>query len=446
MSVSARQIPSVLPSALLRIVAPALNRGLVSDSAWIALDTLAARGTNLAVMLIAARGLGAHTFGELTIVLGTVILFGSFVAEAIRVTTVKQLSTLGSLDPDARNAAFTVVVASALSSSLVVALLLLSASGIVADQALDAPHLASAIRAGALLVFLDTLAALQRGALLALGAVRQMTIASIASGAIAATLAVAADTREIQTYIHLLTWASVAGNAIRIVEIHRRMQIQRLSLTARISTDLWAVLWRFSLPAVLISLTWAPVNWIGMALLSREEDGFTQIGLIGIANQWFAFLLFLPNIMANALLPRLTERRDADAKDWGGLIRSCAALMVTLVVPLALLLGLVSPWLLGWLYGSSFRAGASTLCLVLAAAVPAAVLNLLGYVLAAQDRMWSSLACGVIWAVVYVAIALLGVHWNLGANALGLAMLAAYSAKLIGYLYVIKRAGAHRHA
>ncbi|HEY4366952.1 MAG TPA: oligosaccharide flippase family protein [Steroidobacteraceae bacterium] len=424
-----------------RFIPSTLRSRLASGVAWVTLDAVASRGVMLVVMLVAARILGASNFGELTAVLSSVTLFGAFVGESMRVTAIKQIASADLSDSTRAGQVFGLTALIALSCSGVVSIVLWLLSDFVATDALNAPHLASGLKTAVLLVFMDTIGAAQRGTLMGLGAPRTMAFASVCSGGVAAALAIAVGHRaDVHSYVLLLTAASAAGAIFRGIDIRRRISSLGIRIAYRVPAHELSVLWRFSLPAVLNSLTWAPINWLGMTMLANQPNGFSQIGLLGVATQWFACLLFFPNIIANALLPMLsrayaTGSHQAVAR----MLRLCIRSNLLLSIPAAILIAVASPWIVRDLYGPSFAGGASTLCLVVAAAAPASLLNLLGYVLAAKDRMWDSFLAGVVWAAVYLAAAYFGVGLGWGANALACAMLVAYSAKLGTQIWLFQR-------
>src|SRR5262245_42123812 len=57
----------------------------------------------------------------------------------------------------------------------------------------------------------------------------------------------------------------------------------------------WPVLWRFSLPAMLCSVLVVPVNWVGMAWLANQANGYAEMGVFNAANQWRTAILFVPH-------------------------------------------------------------------------------------------------------------------------------------------------------
>ena len=409
----------------------------MSRIGWTAVDAIAARGMMLLVMLIAARTVGAHEFGELTAVLGTVTLFGAIVAEAMRVTAAKQIAAA---DPASLNVVFSVVAFASIASSVCVAGLLWLSAPWIAESILGAPKLASYMQAGALLVLLETIGASQRGVLMGLGDIRSMAGASVLGGAAALCMCVLlVSNASIEIVLAIVIAATSLGVIVRAVQIARRMRAKAIRFTRDIPPGDLAVLWKFSFPAMLNSLTWAPVNWLGMAMLARTPAGFAEIGMLGIANQWFSLLLFLPNIVANASLPILAQTYAARSHEaFGRALKTAMRGNLLLAVPAAGIIAAASPLILR-LYGPGYEQAQLTLILMAFAAAAASIGNLCGFVFASQERMWSAFATGCLWAVGYLAIAFVCVSAGWGAAGLALATLVSYLFKLAIQLWLLRR-------
>lgn len=393
----------------------------------------------LLVMLIAARTIGAHDFGELTAILGTITLFGAIVAESMRVTAAKQIAA-GAADPASLDAVFSTVALSSLIGSTCVAGMLWLSATTVAESVLGTPHLVPYMKVGAVLVFLEALAASQRGVLMGLGAIRSMAISSMMSGAAALCMSlILGSNARSGSVLAIIIAATLLGVVLRSIQIMQRMRSQAIRLTRTIPQENLATLWKFSFPAMLNSLTWAPVNWLGMAMLARSPGGFAQIGILGVANQWFSLLLFLPNIVANAALPILAQAYAARSHEaFSRSIRTAVRGNLLLAVPGAAIIAVASPLILR-LYGPSYQNAELTLILMVLAAAAASTLNLFGFVFASQERMWSVFATGCLWAVGFLVTAYFCVNAGWGATGIAMAMLVSCLLKLAIQAWLLRR-------
>ena len=75
------------------------------------------------------------------------------------------------------------------------------------------------------------------------------------------------------------------------------------------------------------------------------------MALLTVANQWYTAFLFLPNLVAQALMPLLARARH-DNREL--LLKAIKGILMCL--PLMLFGGVLSPWLMN-LYGRGFTAG-----------------------------------------------------------------------------------------
>jgi O-antigen/teichoic acid export membrane protein len=197
-----------------------------------------------------------------------------------------------------------------------------------------------------------------------------------------------------------------------------------------------SVLWRFTVPATLGSLLIHPVDWACIAMLARQPNGFEHIGALNAANQWFSAVLWLPYVMAQSVMPILSERigvRDAGRSTKLLIVSIKASAAITL--PFVIIGSLLSRDIMG-AYGEDFVLDWPTLVVSLATCAVVAVQVPVGNMIAASGRMWLGLCMNLLWAAVFLAMTSLLVDW--GAIGLASARFFAYCAQgLWACLYAV---------
>jgi len=410
-------------------IAPAstLTRRLAGDSFWIAIDTAAARGGSMIAMLIAARSLGPSDFGALITVQATVMLLSSIVSYAMRLTTTSELARLTPADHAQIEQSLVAIMRLTLVSTLLLTVLAVALHRPMATHLLGRPDLAGLLLIGVLLLVIDCVSALQLGILTGCRAMREGALCG-AIASIALVAGVAVGTLAAGTVGAM--WGLIVGGTIGIVArwIPSRRALRQLGLTPRLqrpAPDL-GVLSRTSLPLVLMNLLWTPTMWLGSVLLVRSTDGYTQMGLLGAANQWFAILLFLPNVLGFSTMPLLanglTEGGES-AERFRAAVRIGLRSSVIASLPLAVVAVLASPWIMQ-LYGAQYGPGWPTLALLAAAVVPASQFGVMANVLTVTGRWRPLVMAQAAWAFVYLAVSWIGLSAGYGAFALAAAMLA----------------------
>jgi EPS I polysaccharide export inner membrane protein EpsE len=378
----------------------------------------------LLAMLIAARLLGPLDFGGLVAVQGTVTLLSSIVAYAMRLTATSELAAAARIDRDTLNRALSVIVWSTTAGALILAALGAALAGPIADHVLARADLGPLLVVGSLLLLVDCAASLQLGILTGL---RQMRPAAL-SGAIASVALIASVGSGTKLGgLNGAMWGLVVGGATGVVArswpVLRVLRRERISpFVAPRRADLH-LLRRVSLPVVLMNALWTPTTWAATILLIRSPGGYVQMGHLGAANQWFGALLFLPNVLGFATLPMLSESIGGTAGDAFRQARRLA-LRACFVAAIPLALGIIaaSPFIMG-IYGVEYREAWPVLVLLALASVPAAIFSVLANVLTVTGRWARLVGSQLAWAVAYLAVTYLLLHYSQGAAALAAAML-----------------------
>jgi O-antigen/teichoic acid export membrane protein len=216
--------------------------------------------------------------------------------------------------------------------------------------------------------------------------------------------------------------ASAASVLIRAATVGATLRSEQLSVLAPLGGEQLELLWRVSLPGLLVSLITVPVNWLGMILLVRSPGGFAQMGVLGAANQWFSMLLFVPGVLSTVTLPLFSQRYAREPRSLQHVLELSVRLSLLAAVPPALLVAAASPWLMS-LYGSEFARGWPALALVALAAITSATLNMLLNALGASGRMVQVLSSQLLWALAYLVSTWFLLRQGLGACAVAAAML-----------------------
>lgn len=406
-----------------------VHRKLARDTLWVAVEVIATRGSMMLALLLAARWLGPEQFGGLVAVQGTIVLLSSAVALGIRIAATTEFSrTTG--DAASRLLAVTTVTTAA--GALLMSGLTLALAAPIATHVLASADLAALLQVGAALLVVDCAVALQLGILTGCRALRPAAIGSAFAGAVLVAL-VAVGTLQGGSTGAL--WGLVAGGCagflLRLPATQQglvTLGITRLQ-TPRLAD--WRALGRVSLPTLTLNLLWTPTTWAGTMLLVRAPGGFAELGFLGAANQWFAVLMFLPNVLGLATLPTLSSAlAAADRSHLQATARTAWRSSLALIVPLAALAAVASPWIMR-LYGVGYGEAWSALALLALSAIPATAIAVGTNVLTVLGHWPSLLRAQGGWAATYLIVAWLGISLGLGAVALAGAMLAGNLVRLL---------------
>lgn len=378
--------------------------------------------------IIAARLLGQESFGELGMVMNTVIMFGTFAGMGISTTAMKYVAELRQAHPTRAGNVIGLCEAVAAGSGLLFSVVLFICAPLIASKVLNAPHLTSAVQAGCPLLLFSVLSETQQGALSGFEDFKVVAKLRLFHSAVRMlALFLMARLAGLNGAVWALGVAALAASATGHLWLRSeaRRRFVRIAYTG-LSEEL-PMLWRFSLPALLAGVMTAPAMWVAGAILVRQPGGYSEMGIFNAANQWHRALLFLPSVLAGVNVPVLASlygRREIQdcRKVMLGTIRAT----VLLIVPATILVALIAEPIMAS-YGPQFRNHGEVLIIVcvvsalLAAMVPA------GQVITATGRMWLGMFMNLGWAIVLIVSTVLFVRQNMGAAGLALAYLAAYT-------------------
>ncbi|CAG0939263.1 Teichuronic acid biosynthesis protein TuaB [Candidatus Brocadiaceae bacterium] len=419
--------PDFLHPVLNRVEASEIGYRLAKGVFWSMSGAVISRGLMLAASVLVARMLGKTGYGELGMIQSTVGMFGAFAGFGLGLTATKHVAEFRLSDPERAGRIIGLSGLVAMATGGLMALGLVMFAPWLAQHTINAPHLAGVLRIGAVMLFISALNGAQTGALSGFEAFKTIAYVNLFVGLISFPILVGgAYFGDITGAVWALTINLGFNWLLNHFALRKEVRRYGVPFTLRKCRSEFAILWKFSLPAVLSGAMVGPVNWICSALLVNQPDGYGEMGIFSAANQWYAILLFLPGLLGQVVLPVLSEKfgqkETRQSMKTMGLAIKVNAL---LVLPFVLLASIASPYIMN-LYGDGFRSGWPTLVVVLLTTGLVAIQTPVGQFIAASGKMWIGFAMNSGWALTFVVSTLLLI--NLGS--LGLA-----TARVVGYIF-----------
>ena len=414
-----------------------LGERLARGTFWSIVGGGASRALGLVAWILVARRLDKEAFGEIGMIQSTVGIFGVLAGVGMGMTATKHVAEFRLRDPVRASRLIRLSNRISWGASLAVAVAVWILAPWLADHTLSRPDLTGIVRISTGLLLLGGVQGAQGGALAGLEAFKTVARLNIVSGLVSFPLLVlGAFWGGVGGTIWALNANAAVGVLLHNVALRREMALARLP-----EVDSWdrrdlPVLWRFTLPAALGALVTSAVQWGCWGILARRPDGYDALGAFNGANQWFLALMFLPNLLAQSVLPLMAEQLGQDRHHQGRRLLGFAMKVNALVVVPVLFLSLASPWIMG-LFGRSFRGDWPTLVVVLLTAVFLSVQTPVGQIITASGRVWAGFWMNVGWAVVFVWATFAWASW--GGLGLATARLAAYAAHSVWALWYALR-------
>jgi O-antigen/teichoic acid export membrane protein len=149
--------------------------------------------------------------------------------------------------------------------------------------------------------------------------------------------------------------------------------------------------------------------------------------LFSLAYQFFVAIMFLPNMVTVVVMPAFS--RQLGGEQWetaGRLLRQSVLVIVAATAVAAVVVGLLSPWIVK-LYGDEFAAGSLVLTLLMVAATVLAPQGPVQNFLVARGWMWTQMWINALSGLVLMGLAFFTASY--GAIGLALAYLLCYMVK-----------------
>ena len=406
-------------------------RHLVSDGFWVIMESIGSRGLTMLSMMVAARTLGSSAFGQLGAIQATLFMLSGLIADALRLTATRQIAAADNRNPTELGRLVGTVFFISSTCATLVTLIMYFLTPLIAKHALNNPSLTPHLRIGLIWLVSEAINGLCIGVLTGLRKFQTMAYVGIISGSLLFGSIYIFASSGLSAVLWCLATSSAVSLLLRgtiiLVELKKHNTKPYVSI---LHSDI-ITLKRVSLPALLSSIIFTPANWLVTVMLVNKTNGYHELGLFGIASQWFSLLIFFPNVVGIVLLPYFSKAfGSSDFQSVRAGLKAGTITCLIVSIPTSCIVAIFSETIVGH-YGSDYQNGGVALSFTAIAATAGALQNLLGNLLVSIDRMWRALIIQITWAVVYVVSAYAFLTLIGGASALAAAMLMAYIAKLI---------------
>ena len=378
-----------------------LARHFAIGAFWALVGAVVSRGLTLASSVVAGRLLGTTGFGEIGMIQSTQGLFGIVAGAGLGLAATKFVAEFRSTDPLKTGRCATLATTIALISGSVMALVLLTCSGVMASSVLRAPHLTAELQVATGLVLFGTINGVQTGALVGFGDFRTLAVLSSIRGACLCGFLIAG-----------IAVGGVLGGVVGLVlteaiaVLANQVALRRIlpaTVTWRDRRAAWSELLpmcRFGGLSLLGSICTMSAMWFANLVLVAQPGGYAALGVFNAAERWRQLLLFLPASFSPVILTTLSNlhgRKDPDA--YRRLFGLNLAVSVAVVVVPSIGIMLCAGPAMG-LFGDEYRGGWMTLVILSASSVVVVLNNLLGQILVSRGAIMGRFVLDVLLAAV----------------------------------------------
>jgi len=421
---------------------------------WAALAAIVSQLVGFTCTVIAARLLGRQLFGEFGTIQGTVAALANIAGAGLGFTATRQIAHFKKTDPirAGRVLGLTTGVSFTASCCCVLALFLLAPW--ISESAFKASYLTRSLLIACPYLFFLTFNGFQFGCLIGLETFRGLALINFLYGFVAITTTLLLTDR-LSLAGALLALDINAGMQCLLYQVLLRSRCRRLGIAISFAaaTDEARVLYEFIAPAALSGIVGQVAVWSTTALLVRQPDGFSQMGLFAAVSTLKQAVLFLPTIITRVSLPTFCRLQAENAgEEYVHCLHRNVVLNLVLTTGAAVGLVALGPHVLR-LYGRGFSSARLVLATLVLSSIPEVVAWVESQVLVSHGKMWWQFGLVLIWSSLLVGLTA-GAWPNLGALSLCLSYLGAWLVAMVLYVLLAQRlvyatgkpAGGHRFA
>lgn len=378
------------------------HRRLIGGALWNLVSTVFVQASAFIGVIIVARVLGHEDFGKLNMVRAAILVFVAVAGSGLGVAATKYVAENRIVDPSrtGRLIGFLYLIASAVGLSVV--FICVTFSETLADLTVGSKDLSLELAIGGLSVFFLALSSVQLGAIAGLERFRWVVSLAVLESTLSLILAsTGALLWGVAGALAGSTLALVVMSSIKHNVLKRELKNYGIQIAYQGAWNGGGV-WRFIVPAILVSMTAQPVEWFLKLIVAKETNGYEEVGIFAVASSLALIVQIIPSQLAasaRVILPNLYASKDF-AMIRKLLIKN-AFYSGSIGIVIALPLAFMSSFLLG-LYGAAFSKGVEVLHLLLLSYSTVVISMTFTELFTACGYMWLQYFQRVVWAVITI--------------------------------------------
>jgi O-antigen/teichoic acid export membrane protein len=400
---------------------------LIRSSVWAALGDVVSRGLFLIAMIVCARLMSQHDYGQLGLVRTTILTLVTFGSFGLGITANRFVAEHRDTDPDFAGLLMGTSYVMALSAGAALALAVWTFAPVVAAGLAGAPEIAAYLRWCAPIVVLGSLLGAQIGIMQGLGAYRQLAAVGLVQGLAGLLLVpLGAITQSVDGAIMGMLAYHLVG--VVLLGFVIRANLRRLGISPRVRPlrRVAPIFLKFSIPATVGGLAIAPFKWLAEFFLARFS-GFESLALFSAAMLAVTMLVSLVSTL-NAPMITFFSRRTNSSEGRLAAVNLYGTWYAFLALAAPILL---VPSLASLPFGAEYGTPQFQIVLVCLVAHAGMLLYYAGIMrlMIQQGNLWLAVSTTLLEGALLIGAALL--LRNNGASGLAIAYVVSYAGRIV---------------
>lgn len=419
-------LPPGLQDFWKKVAGSSIGSRIAKGAFWSLTGSVVSQGLMLLSSIVIARILGKTEFGELGMIRSTVNMFTVFASFGLGLTATKYIAEYREKDKvkTGKIIGLTTLFAGATGSFIAVAVLV--AAPFLAEKSINAPHLIQEIRLGAFMLFFSALNGAQTGVIAGFESFKTIAKINLVSGVIAFVLQIGL------TLLWGLSGAVVGFGfnflvlwVLNFAAVRKESKKFDVKIFFKSSWSEWAVLYRFSLPALFGGILTSVALWSCSAMLVNQPNGYEEMAIFTAANQWRNIILFIPTVLSQITLPLLSSS-SGNQRQFKRILKINVWINMIVSLVLASGISLASGFILKT-YGDGFAEGKIVLVVLTFTTVLISINSVIGQAIAGKGQMWYGFVLNLLWSMILLSSTYFFLGFGYGAKGLAYGYLVAYA-------------------
>ncbi|MBQ7854229.1 MAG: oligosaccharide flippase family protein [Muribaculaceae bacterium] len=382
-----------------------ITKRILSGSFWVLSGSMVSKIMVFCATLIVVRILGQTEYGQLSIIRSTIQTFISLSAFGIGTTATKFISQYKDSNPLELVKVYIIANSFVFLIATLAAILIVCFAGWIANDMLGAPFLINDIKIAGIIIFFSLINGAQVGTLSGFEDFKRIAKSNVIIGCCELVLL------SLGAYFFGVRGAILGfGSTYCVAYLYNSYYIRRhldrypikvKEIVKQIRLSDYRIIYNFSLPIALTSWIGMPALWYAKTYLINNSS-FEAMAVYDIADQWREQVLFFPAMIAQVLLPVLSNTiAKKETENTIKAIKVNLKLNGGITIIVAVIISLISPFIMS-MYGAEYT-NFYPLIMLAFAGVMNSISNVCGAYIFSSNRAWSVLKYNAMWAIVLIS-------------------------------------------
>jgi len=378
---------------------------ILKKSFWSIIASFIGQGLNFATIFLIAKNIGPKYFGIFNLVqitIGTLVTFSTF---GLVMSAIKLVSENILINLEETNKILSSIFSISIIFSFALVFFLFVFSNYISLYFFNNLDLGFYFKISALIILFDSIYNINNGILFALEAFKETAIINLITGSVTSVILIISSFNfDIQFLFFSILVTKFFNVFVCSLFLRKIFLLNNLYFKFKIFRSNLKSILKISFPSFLSSLTSNPISWISSSLLSKQNEGFFNLGVYNFYNQFRTIVLFFPDSAGKVTFPELINLySNRSYRKYNKLV--ILTIMINLILSLipSFVIFISSKYIFDYL-NIDFQYDNFLLFLILLNAILVSLNNSFGYIIVSSNFIWIDFLFRIITGCIFLTL------------------------------------------